>query len=399
MAVVLMVASGADWESAALAALDTRRAMVVLRRCVDVDDLLAAASTGQADVAVLGVDTPGLDADAVQSLRHLGVEPVLVVPTGFHLEPARERAHRLAVAAILGQGEIGDLPDAVERAAADAQPEVSSPSDPAASSADPTGRVVTVWGPAGAPGRSTVAVALASTWASRGVSTLLVDADPYGGVVGQMLGIVDEVAGVLAANRSMQSGLRSLGPHLNVVTGLPRADRWTELHHGLIDQIVGGWDSVVVLDTGFCLEVSADEFGRPGRNQLTLDAIDAADDLVVVGAADPIGLARLARGLVELGETAAGQHVVVNRMRPQLGWTQAQITAMLVQVVGGREITFLPEDGASLDRAGIAGRSPVEVAPDSTFSRAIAGLCDRVITPTEPASGVRWRRAGRSLSR
>ena len=39
--------------------------IVVLKRCVDVDDLLAAASAGQADVAVLGVDAPGLDQAAV----------------------------------------------------------------------------------------------------------------------------------------------------------------------------------------------------------------------------------------------------------------------------------------------------------------------------------------------
>src|SRR3954447_4820088 len=53
------------------------------------------------------------------------------------------------------------------------------------------GRVVAVWGPTGAPGRSTVAVALASELAQLGVSALLVDADVYGGVVAQLLGLLD----------------------------------------------------------------------------------------------------------------------------------------------------------------------------------------------------------------
>ena len=54
-----------------------------------------------------------------------------------------------------------------------------------------------VWGPAGAPGRTTVAVGLAAEIGRRH-RTLLVDADPYGGAVAQQLGVVDEVSGVLA---------------------------------------------------------------------------------------------------------------------------------------------------------------------------------------------------------
>jgi CheY-like chemotaxis protein len=51
----------------------------------------------------------------------------------------------------------------------------------------------------------------------------------------------------------------------------------------------------VVVDTGFSLEHDA-EFGRPlSRNQLTLDAVATADVVVVVGSAEPTGLARLAR--------------------------------------------------------------------------------------------------------
>ena len=57
---------------------------------------------------------------------------------------------------------------------------------------------------------------------------------------------------------------------------------------------------------------------------MTLAALDAADEIVVVGSADPVGLSRLARGLVELRERTAGApvRVVVNRMRPTLGWSE-----------------------------------------------------------------------------
>ena len=78
MIVALMVASGAAWESTALTALNDHPGVVVLKRCVDIDDLLASASAGQADVAVLGLDSPGLDLAAVDHLRKHGVRPVAV---------------------------------------------------------------------------------------------------------------------------------------------------------------------------------------------------------------------------------------------------------------------------------------------------------------------------------
>ena len=43
------------------------------------------------------------------------------------------------------------------------------------------GRLVAVWGPTGAPGRTTVATYLACELAGLGVSTVLADADTYGG--------------------------------------------------------------------------------------------------------------------------------------------------------------------------------------------------------------------------
>ena len=56
---VLVAAARADWEPAVLAALSQAR-MVVLRRCVDIVDLLGTASAGAADVAVVAHGEQGL---------------------------------------------------------------------------------------------------------------------------------------------------------------------------------------------------------------------------------------------------------------------------------------------------------------------------------------------------
>ena len=93
--VVLVAAAGAAWESTAVEALTGRAGVVLLKRCVDVDDLLAAASAGQADAAVLGLDAHGLDTAAVDLLRRHRVRPVAVVPSSVAPDTARLRASRI----------------------------------------------------------------------------------------------------------------------------------------------------------------------------------------------------------------------------------------------------------------------------------------------------------------
>ena len=360
MIVALMVSSGAPWESAAMTALDSHPGVVVLKRCVDIDDLLASASAGQADVAVLGLDSPGLDVAAVDHLRKHGVRPVAVVGSGL-VEPGRVRGTRIGIHALVADDELEALPEVVSRP--DPTPTaVRPPADPPAvpvPAPDATGRVIVVWGPAGAPGRTSLAVGIAGELARRQRRTILVDADPYGGTVAQQLGIMDEVSGLLSAARLVTGGSletrfasvqRGVDGWLSVITGLPRPDRFAEVRAGTVEHLleVAGTQAQVVVDTGFSLE---DEPGqeyaaRPGRNQLTLGAISVADELVVVGSADPVGLSRLARALVDVRELTGGSptRVVVNRMRPSLGWSENDIAGMVSGFTRSSDLHFLPED-------------------------------------------------------
>ncbi len=441
--VVLVAAAGAAWESTAVEALTGRTGVVLLKRCVDVDDLLAAASAGQADAAVLGLDAHGLDAAAVDLLRRHRVHPVAVVPGSVEPDTARLRASRIGIRTLVPEGRVDTVADAVTapevvpeqtRLAYDAAagapavppvrpsvavppaaaPPTSAPAD--APVAQGAGRVLAVWGPAGAPGRSTVAVALAAELAHRRLSTLLVDADPQAGSIAQQLGVLDEVSGLLAAARLATAGVleerlasvqRSLGPHLRVVTGLPRADRWSEVRPGSLEHLLelAGAQGHVVVDTGASLEddPAADLGGRPARNALTLGALDVADEVLVVGTADPVGLSRLARGLVELGERWPGTpvRVVLNQMRPTLGWTREEVGSMIGGFVAPASLHFLPEDRAGVDRALVAGRTLLE-AGESPLTRAVAGLADALVGEAAPAAAtaaLRRRRAGRARLR
>lgn len=414
----MMMASGASWESDAFARLTEAGGVVVLKRCVDVDDLLATATNGQADVAVVGLDAPGMDPSAVAHLKRYAVRPVAVTATAVDDLDVVARAARLGISALVADSELASLAEVVTELEASADTDVSESRDAMdALPAESAGgrRTVAVWGPGGAPGRTTVAVSLAAELARRGGAAVLVDADPYGGGVAQQLGILDEVSGILSAARLAGAGqlgerfgstARAVNDRLTVVTGLPRADRWIEVRAVAMEAVLDAALALgdVVVDTGFSLEddLGGDIGSRPSRNAMTLTSLSAADEIVVVGAADPVGLSRLARGLVDLREVTGGApvRVVVNRMRSSLGWSEREIAGMVEGFARVSGLHFLPDDRGATDRALIAGAAVVE-GGDSPLARALGGLVDAVFPasctkqPSRRRASVRSRAARR----
>jgi MinD-like ATPase involved in chromosome partitioning or flagellar assembly len=414
--IVLVVAAGAAWEFPLLEVLGRRSGVVVLRRCVDVDDLLAASSAGQADAAVVALDAPGLDQAAMDLLGRHQVRVVAVVGPGS-LETARTRAARIGIEALAAADDPSAIADLVE-CGGDLPAAVPDDAEDDAPLPVGVGRILAVWGPAGAPGRTTVATAVATELGRRGVHTTLVDADPYGGAVAQHLGVLEEVSGLLSAarlagNGGLEAGFasvpRTLSDRLAVVTGLPRPDRYVEIRPGVVEHLleVAAGRGHVVVDTGFSLEDEppGDLTSRPGRNHLTLGAVDIADEVVVVGSADPVGLSRLARGLVQLRERRSGVpvRVVVNRMRPSLAWSERDIAGMVEGFARLAGVHFLPDDPDTADLALVTGSSVVEAA-DAELTKALALLVDALVPSSVPTHRrerrrLRSRTAGRARRR
>lgn len=372
MSGVLLAAGGEPWESEALSFLDSSSEFTLARRCVDVADLLVAAQSGDASAALVSPQAPGFDADTVYRLVQSGVHPVAV-----GADPRRCAA--LGISTRLDVSDLrllaGKLPS--ERV----EPVDESPSAG-------RGRLIAVWGPAGAPGRSTVALGLAAALAIPTSTTILVDADPYGGAIAQMLGILDEVSGLLAASRAANNGrasetsehLYGIAEGLAVLTGLPRPDLWAQVRAGaaeLVLQQLRRDADVSVIDCGFSLEQGdAFDSGAPRRNQLTLQCLEAADEVIAVGRADPVGLTRLVRGLHDLESLipSADISVVVNMTRASIGWTDKEMAQTVERLTGRRPTAFLPLDQSAVDESLIAGRLLGEACPDSRLAKALERL-------------------------
>jgi MinD-like ATPase involved in chromosome partitioning or flagellar assembly len=280
--------------------------------------------------------------------------------------------------------------------------------------------VLAVWGPTGAPGRTTVATTLAAEIAGRGVEVLLVDADTYGGCVAQTLGLLDEAPGIAAACRAADQGLLDLpalsriaptvAPPMRVLTGMPKAERWPEVRAAALERVLELSRSlvqVVVVDCGFCLEDDEElsyDTVAPRRNEATLTSLAASDLVVAVGGADPVALQRFVRGLQELGTVPSGEPVpVVNRVRSGAVGSrpESRIADSLLRFAGLTSVRFVPDDPATLDAALLAGRSLVEHAPGSSVRAAVADLATAMlpwtVQPDQRRDRLdrRSRRAGR----
>jgi MinD-like ATPase involved in chromosome partitioning or flagellar assembly len=266
---------------------------------------------------------------------------------------------------------------------------------------------VAVWGPSGAPGRTTVAIGIAAEAAARGVPVTLLDADPYGGAVAQHLAVLDDASGLLAAARAANAGLldaerlagmaRHVGPGLRLVSGLPRPDRWPEVRPQAFADILATartLDPLVVVDAGFGLSRDGlDPFDPvPQRDAVTTAALEDAGDVVVVASADPVGLTRLARGLLDLVDVLGREPtlVVVNRMRSGLGWAPRDVVDMVARVAPSTAVVFVPDDREAADRALVAGQTLTEGA-DSALRRGIAEVATRLLGDTTGGA----RRPGR----
>lgn len=343
--------------------------------------ILVALDSGTPELAVVTCDPAVLTGTVLSVFDSRGIRVIGLLASDAH------RRH----AAVLGLHETVEATEweAVERVIAGQRREVRPASG--------RGTVIAVWGPAGSPGRSTVATGIAAELAAAGHSVVLGDADTHAASIAPSLGLLDEAPGFAAACRlAGADGLtlaelervaqryESRHGSFRVLTGLGRPTRWPELSRERVAAVIAQcrtWVDFTVLDTGPSLEhdeeISSD-LNAPRRNAATITAIREADVVVAVASADPVGLSRFLRSHVDLVELATSDRIIVaaNKVRATaIGLNPAAQVRQTLSRFGGIESPVLvPHDLSGTDAALLSARTLAEAAPRSAARLALQEL-------------------------
>lgn len=259
------------------------------------------------------------------------------------------------------------------------------------------GKIIAVWGTHGAPGRSTLALALAAYLNEQG-STILVDCDINAPSQVQLLGLPEDSSGLASAARLATHGeldstrlvqtLLSAKADLQVLTGLGRSGRWRELPVASMNKV---WEvcrhtaeyTVVDLSGGLEEERVEDFAMEPDHDAVAAALLEQADLTLIVGAGDPVGIRRLIQLLNSSPQAVGGRsQVVVNRVRSSTAGADpnSAIGSVLARYTSASDIVYVPADYRLFDKALMQAQPVAVVESRSAAAKSIAKLAKLVMT-------------------
>lgn len=227
------------------------------------------------------------------------------------------------------------------------------------------GQIIAIWGPAGSPGRSTIALCIAATLAVRGERVMLVDGDSYAPSLAPLLGLHPAQSGVVSISRHARvdkpdtKSLVACGVHyqlgsqsFSVITGLSSSAQYVDCgslpwSKALTTLRAAGHTLVVDLAAPL-LQLPGETIGGPMRNALTLATLEVADRVIVVANPIPLSILRLSRDWPRLRELApaAALDVLLNNVPANSQGSIDDCRHALWQFTGRDEVTILPHDRA-----------------------------------------------------
>ena len=371
-------------------AMDRTRPARVVRRCADLTETLAVVTAGIGDVVLIDLSVRGLSRDAVATmLRSAAV-------IGLRSREGTEGTTVGLRHVLDADAPIEEILAAVSTAAAGEEVHAGWVQEPDDAAPGLEGRLVAVWGPSGSPGRSTVATNLAAEAALAGHGTVLVDADTYGPSLSQLLGVLDETPGLVAAARAhdrdtlseetLATLLPVVQPNLRLLSGIGVPGRWAELRRGAMDGVWGALrrrGELVVADIAAVLEEDEElsyDTAAPQRNAAALSTLEAADAVIAVVAADPVSITRLLRDQTRLEELGVEElHVVVNRVGPPVPGDR--IRELIASRMTVDSLHLLPDDPVACRTASWDGALLSEAAPRSALRRGLREIAASVLMP------------------
>ena len=262
--------------------------------------------------------------------------------------------------------------------------------------------VISCWGPAGSPGKSTLASNLACEMALLGQRVLLLDLDTLSPALSISLGLVDTPAGLSACLRLAEQSRLTVEEYerltvsiqigrneLRFMPGLNSPTRWAEVTFErlakLFESIQAEVDHIVIdlpQATQFRTTLNHPSVMNQaidlGRDALLVSLLRQSSKLVMVSGCDPVAAHRFLVAQEYLDEVASSlnPYTVINRFRTSaLGSkARAELEETYLSLARVRIDAFIPDEPENLDRALLNGLPLALLKRSSPARQAISDL-------------------------
>ena len=344
-----------------MTALNDNSQIKIRRRCVDSVDLMSAIHLGLANKVVISAGFENLNSTTISSAKKLGCDVY-----GIYLENDVDSLEKLVGVGVKSNFAIDETD--VEKSLKGLinlllnVSEIDKFSNELEDLSQVPG-LVCVWGTNGSPGRSSVAINLSFSLASKNFPTLLVDLDAIVPSLAPALGLVSEVPGVSSlvhdalkgrlSQESIEKNVIEVNPGLHVLTGISNPKRWPELRtEGLIQvlKLCSQMYANIICDLSAVLPESTDSSLNDVAIFRRFDHIPKVLEIssrnIFVLSATPLSLIRASEALEALQEINKSEPLIILNKENEINLGQkyeSTVEAILGRWVNSGSIYRIPD--------------------------------------------------------
>ena len=344
-----------------MTALNDNSQIKIRRRCVDSVDLMSAIHLGLANKVVISAGFENLNSTTISGAKKLGCDVY-----GIYLENDIDSLEKLVGVGVNSNFAIDETD--VEKSLKGLinlllnVSEIDKFSNELEDLSQVPG-LVCVWGTNGSPGRSSVAINLSFSLASKNSPTLLVDLDAIVPSLAPALGLVSEVPGVSSlvhdalkgrlSQESIEKNVIEVNPGLHVLTGISNPKRWPELRtEGLIQvlKLCSQMYANIICDLSAVLPESTDSSLNDVDIFRRFDHIPKVLEIssrnIFVLSATPLSLIRASEALEALHEINKSEPLIILNKINEINLGQkyeSTVEAILGRWVNSGSIYRIPD--------------------------------------------------------
>ena len=358
---ILLALTDQTWQLQVMTALNDNSQIKIRRRCVDSVDLMSAIHLGVANKVVISAGFENLNSTTISGAKKLGCDVY-----GIYLENDIDSLEKLVGVGVKSNFAIDETD--VEKSLKGLinlllnVSEIDKFSNELEDLSQVPG-LVCVWGTNGSPGRSSVAINLSFSLASKNFPTLLVDLDAIVPSLAPALGLVSEVPGVSSlvhdalkgrlSQESIEKNVIEVNPGLHVLTGISNPKRWPELRtEGLIQvlKLCSQMYANIICDLSAVLPESTDSSLNDVDIFRRFDHIPKVLEIssrnIFVLSATPLSLIRASEALEALHEINKSEPLIILNKVNEINLGQkyeSTVEAILGRWVNSGSIYRIPD--------------------------------------------------------